>query len=165
VSLGLAFVLGVNTAMADGIFSIFLVRHAEKELADAGADDPALTDCGRRRARHLARLFATIPIERIYSTDYQRTRDTVAPLARANDLQPEIYSTDQLPELAEKLGQRRQDVLVVGHSNTTGVLAGMLAGEQWAPYGEDIYDRLYQVIDAGGERRVYLFQQGFECTE
>jgi broad specificity phosphatase PhoE len=162
--LGLALFVGINPAEAAEIFSTFLVRHAEKAPGGGGPGDPALSDCGRQRARHLATILAEIPIERIYSTDYRRTRETAAPLAGDRNLQVEIYSPDQLPQLAASLGERRQDTLVVGHSNTTAVLAGLLVGEQWPPFGEGIYDRAYQVVHAGSERRVYLLQQGFRCA-
>ena len=41
---------------------------------------------------------------------------------------------DQLDDFAKLLIKNRKDVLVVGHSNTTPVLAGLLVGEELEPF-------------------------------
>jgi hypothetical protein len=64
---------------------VFLVRHAEKQT---DGEDPALTAAGRQRALELARLLGESGISEVYSTDFARTRDTAAPLARIWECKP-----------------------------------------------------------------------------
>ena len=58
---------------------------------------------------------------------------------------------------------RRQDALVVGHSNTTGVLAGLLVGEELGGFDLDIYDRIYQVVIYKDTGRLHLLHSVFDC--
>lgn len=120
--------------------AFFLVRHAEK--ADQ-SEDPPLTEQGHARARGLARLLKDAGVETIYSSDFVRTRDTAAPLASALGLEVTSYDPKALPELAERLLSSPGRYLVVGHSNTTPEMAGLLGGEPGAPIPEDEYDRIY----------------------
>lgn len=121
---------------------VVLVRHAEK--AEAPANDPPLSPEGEERARALARTLADAGITRIHSSDTRRTRDTAAPLAAALGLEIELYDPRDLPGMADRLRALPGRHLVVGHSNTTDVLSGLLGG---ASFGEIVeaweYDRLY----------------------
>jgi len=122
---------------------VYLVRHAEKQ---AGSNDPDLSAAGRERARTLAQLLQDTGIQAIYSTDFARSRETAAPLASALGLGIEVYDADHLPEFAAALLAREGSTLVVGHSNTTSELVGMLGGEPGPPIDEPTeYDRLYVV--------------------
>jgi phosphohistidine phosphatase SixA len=136
-----------STAAAAGVLA-YLVRHAEKDAA--GGDDPPLSAAGTARADRLADLLGGEGIRRILVTDTRRARDTAAPIAARLGLTPEIYDHRRLPELAAELRQRGERVLVVGHSNTTGVLAGHLGGDPGSPIGDGEYDRLYRVDLATG---------------
>ena len=65
------------------ITTITLVRHAQ---ADAAALDPAarpLTEAGRADARRLAETLRRDGVTALYSSDYARARDTLAPAAEA----------------------------------------------------------------------------------
>lgn len=125
----------------------FLVRHAEK--ADQ-SEDPPLTEQGRARAEGLARLLKDAGVGTIYSSDFVRTRDTAAPLARALGLEVTSYDPKALPALADALLASPGRYLVVGHSNTTPEMAGLLGGEPGAPIPEDEYDRLYALTHRPG---------------
>ena len=118
----------------------FLVRHAEK--ADQ-SEDPPLTEEGHARARALADLLRDAGITAIVSSNFERTRDTAAPLAGELGLEVTLYDPNLLPELAAALLSSPGRYLVVGHSNTTPELAGLLGGEPGAPIPETEYDRLY----------------------
>lgn len=135
-------------AMKDlgSISTIFLVRHAEKT---AEKNDPSLTMQGQQRAEQLADLLADAEITRIYSSDYVRTRDTAAPLAKQLGLDVEIYDAGDLQAIASKLRSEDERALVVGHSNTTPELVELLGGEGGEPIVEATeYDRLYIVSKA-----------------
>ena len=148
---------------ANGLFSIYLVRHAEKDAGPGAPDDPALSVCGKLRAQALATTLSGIDLKTVYSTPYVRTLDTAAPTAGSHQLEIQEYDPSALEAFAGVLLDRGQEALVVGHSNTTAVLAGLLAGVPGEEFDEDEYDRLYQVVIAGSERRLYLMHQAFSC--
>jgi phosphohistidine phosphatase SixA len=146
------------------MFTIFLVRHAEKSTEADQPDDPALSTCGQLRAGALADQLQFVNLDHVYSTPYERTRKTADPVAAGHQLPIEIYDPQRLEEFTSQLLERGENTLVVGHSNTTAVLAGMLAGEAGEEFSEDEYDRLYLVTVSGGQRQVHLLSQAFHCN-
>jgi len=130
---------------------VFLVRHAEKQET---AGDPALSEAGQQRARELAGLLRDAGIGFIYSTDFLRTRGTAAPLAEQQGLLVTLYDWNEMGSLVEELKTPGHRSLVVGHSDTTPELVGMLGGEPGPPIDEPTeYDRLY-VLGIGPDGRV-----------
>jgi broad specificity phosphatase PhoE len=144
--------LTVSVANAD----IVLVRHGEK----ASGDNPSLTECGRARAHNLANLLDHFNFSKALSTDYRRTRQTAEAIVKRMDVPIEIYSANDLRSLAERLNMEvAQDVLVVGHSNTTPELAQLLSGESLGWFDHDDYDQILIVRSDGTlERRRQFFQ-------
>lgn len=127
--------------------TIYLVRHAEKQAGD----DPSLTPEGAARARLLADTLADAGIARIYSTDYARTRETAAPLADFMSLPVDFYDASDLPAFVSELNFQSGRIPVVGHSNTTPDLVGLLGGDPGAEINEAAeYDRLYVLQISGG---------------
>ena len=145
----------------DGIFTIYLVRHAEKQ---SDSNDPTLTECGIERSESFRTLFETVALEAVYSTEYRRTQSTALPTATNQGLQIQSYEPDSLGRVAEELIRNGQDALVVGHSNTTAVLAGMLVGEELGAFDESIYNRVYQVVVAKDDRRLHVLHTSFDCS-
>lgn len=150
----------------------YLVRHAEKVTDGDGmivADpkDPPLTKEGRARAVQLADLLKDAGITAIWSSDYTRTRETAAPLARELGLEVQVYDPRDLEALAATLRSTpKQTVLVVGHSNTTPQLSEALGGDSGAPIDETSeYDRLYVVDLKSGETEIRRFGQPYERQE
>jgi phosphohistidine phosphatase SixA len=138
---------------------VFLVRHAEKQT---DGEDPALTAAGRQRALELARLLGESGISEVYSTDFARTRDTAAPLARDLGVQTTLYHWDNMRALAELLSRPGARSLVIGHSDTTPDLVELLGGEPGPPIEEaGEYDRLYLVqVGTDGEVSTVLLRYG-----
>ncbi|MEP4148380.1 MAG: phosphoglycerate mutase family protein [Halioglobus sp.] len=153
------------TAAAYEPYSIYLVRHAEKVTSNPEESDPNLTPCGDQRADRLAVILESIKLDVIYSSDYRRTRETAAPVANNKRLEVKLYDPSMLGQFAEELLAKKSDTLVVGHSNTTGVLAGMLAGIEIEEFSEAEYDRLYQVILFPDSAKLSLLHQAFECKK
>lgn len=138
--------------------TIFLVRHAEKTKAPS---DPELSEAGQQRAWALAGLLRDAGISRIYSTDYARTRDTAAPLAKVLNLEVEFYQPKELERLADQLGSQSGRQLVVGHSNTTPELVSLLGGDPGTEIQESVeYDRLYLVTLQGDQVTTVLMRYG-----
>jgi probable phosphoglycerate mutase len=128
---------------------LYLVRHAEKETD--GSRDPALTLVGSQRAADLALLLKSTKIQRIFSTDFTRTRKTAAPTAEMAGADIEIYDPMALEPFAELLLELETNALVVGHSDTTPDLIELMGGDGGTPIVEAWeYDRVYLVQTAGG---------------
>jgi broad specificity phosphatase PhoE len=129
---------------------IYLLRHAEPELPAMGggaAADPHLNLAGEERAHALRHLLEGAGITGIFSSDYNRTRETLAPLADALGLDVEIYDPRALDGIADRLTQEAGRFVVAGHSNTTPALAELLGGDSGGPIDENYeFDRLYQVV-------------------
>ncbi len=153
----------VNSQNKDEIFTIYLVRHAEKEISTTNSKDPQLTICGEKRSQSIAHFLEMVDINAIYSTSYKRTLETAKPTAKLKGLEIKKYNPRELKEFAILLKEAKQNVLVVGHSNTTGVLAGLLVGEEIGSFDEDIYNRIYQVVLYKNKVSLQIFQSAFTC--
>jgi len=157
-----------NVAQAQNegdIFTVYLTRHAEKESEAEDPSNPSLSPCGELRAESLAKMLSDVRLEKSYSTPFERTLGTALPSAEIQQLEIETYDPRKLEAFANLLLDRQQDVLVLGHSNTTPVLAGLLAGESAEAFAEDIFDRLYQVVISADQNRSNVLHQAFRCEQ
>ncbi|NRD21177.1 histidine phosphatase family protein [Winogradskyella eckloniae] len=111
------------------IATYYLIRHAEKDRGDKNNRDPHLTSFGRQRAENWKKHFKGIDFDAVYSTNYNRTKETATPTANANDLVVHFYdpSDFKIEEFIEKT--KGQTVLIVGHSNTTPKFVNSLINE------------------------------------
>lgn len=157
----LAIVLGAlltacSSSPAEPDATYYLVRHAEKTK---DKKDPALTDAGGQRALDLAARLKEVPLSKIYSSDYIRTRDTAAPIAGATGLNVVIYDPRDLEGFSQELLKETGHILVVGHSNTTPQLSELLGGDGGSPIVEATeYDRLY-ILKKQGDRIVTTLER------
>ena len=101
----------------------YFVRHFEKQKSD----NPSLTETGKARALALSAFFYDKSLSKVYSTDYNRTQETATPVAELKSLQIESYDPRKLAEFATEL-KTQNDILVVGHSNTTPELLALMGG-------------------------------------
>ena len=125
---------------------IYLVRHAEK--CERQGSNPGLTKAGQERAELLKRMLTDAPITALYTTPYNRTRQTAAPVAEAHRVDPtEVSPRSQYSGDLRKRLLAADDAasLVVGHSNTIPPLVNSLAGTDLPSYSEAVYDRFYIV--------------------
>jgi broad specificity phosphatase PhoE len=130
--------------------TVIFVRHAEKALAPA--DDPGLSEAGKRRAAELARQLVdadvVLGVDAIYSTSYRRTEETVQPLATALDIPITFYDAANTETIMDEIvrAHEGQIVLVVGHSNTVPAMIGNMGASKKVPdIGENEYDNIYVV--------------------
>ena len=77
------------------------------------------------------KLLEQQKIDAIYSTNFNRTRNTVKPLADAKGVSIQIYG--QEPDLSRLTGT----VVICGHSNTIPALANKLLGKEQFKNFED----------------------------
>ncbi len=141
-----------------GELVVYLVRHAER--ADDGTADPPISEAGQERAQLLATMLSDAKISEIHSTDYLRTRETVAPAASLNGIKVSLYDARDLPSFAATLRSTPGRHLVVGHSNTTPELVAELGGEPGAPITEREYDRLYVLTVREGSTSTVVLRYG-----
>ncbi|ALO33547.1 histidine phosphatase family protein [Colwellia sp. MT41] len=160
-SLIIAGVLLLQPCLANDNFTLYLVRHAEKQADDK---KPRLTQCGQARAKQLATLLSTAKIKAIYSTSYQRTMLTAAPLAKQQHVAIKHYNPKQLEQFALHLKQSKKNALIIGHSNTTPQLTQLLSDEKVAALSEDNYQTLYQIQFVDKQAILTKFMQPLVCN-
>jgi broad specificity phosphatase PhoE len=167
IVLGISIILGFQSDVCaqnnNEIFTIYLVRHSEKDLASNNGADPPLTQCGKQRSEYLNSFLSDVHLDAVYSTDYTRTKNTALPTASSKGLETQEYITQDLEAFSKLLIDRKQDALVVGHSNTTGVLAGLLVCEEIGEFDLDIYNRVYQIVIHKKSGRLHLLHTAFDC--
>ena len=137
----------------------YLFRHAEKVAGSENPRDPDLTETGIARAENLAELLGDKGVTHIYSSDYIRTRDSVAPLSAATGVEIQIYDPRDLPGFAAQLKDIEGVIIISGHSNTTPELTALLSGHETEPMEESEYDRLYWVERTGEEFTLEVLKQ------
>ncbi|PYL63474.1 MAG: hypothetical protein DMF25_10605, partial [Verrucomicrobia bacterium] len=123
--------------------TIFIVRHAEK--ADA-TKDPDLSEAGRARAEALAKMLQDANITAIYATEFKRTQQTAAPLAKALGIAVTTLPAENSAALIAKLRSSNGNALVVGHGNTIADLIKALGISEPINIAENDYDNLFGVV-------------------
>lgn len=119
----------------------YIVRHAEKATAQHISADVPLSEQGEKRAMALRERLRTAGIQHIFSTNFQRTRATAAPLAELLGISPELYDS-QDSTFVSRLKAIKENTLVVGHSNTVDdIVNGLMSNQvmtnlQDAEYGD-----------------------------
>jgi len=132
-----------QTAWCEQSRNIYLLRHAEK--IQGGTRDPSLTEVGRSRASNLVEQLKNQSIVAIYSSDYLRTKETAAPLAKHLGLTIQLYDPRKLKAFAKQILSTKGNIVIVGHSNTTPQLVILLGGDAHGDIDESEYDRLYRL--------------------
>ena len=139
--------------------TMIVLRHAEK---GTGAN-PDLTEQGHQRAKDLAQLLKGAPIQRLYCTEYIRTRQTLEPLSEISGTGIETISAEDAPRWRRIVSEVEagETIVICGHQNTVplfveeagGEISGMemLSGQPWIP--GHIFDRLYVDSWQPGESR------------
>jgi broad specificity phosphatase PhoE len=142
----LFFVLMFVCASASAQTTFILVRHAETE----SGNDPMLTQAGQARAQLLVRLLEKQKIDAIYSTNFNRTKDTVKPLVDSKGIEIQIY--EKQPDVEKMSGT----VLICGHSNTIPALANKLLGkEEFKKFDDSDYGNILIITGASVTRLRY----------
>ncbi|MEP6617744.1 MAG: phosphoglycerate mutase family protein [bacterium] len=144
--------------------TVIVVRHAEKAAEPAA--DPPLNAAGKARADALVDLVKDAGITAIVSTQFQRTRQTAAPLAAKLGITTEIADA-RLPQHPRLVADsvlakyRGKTVLVVGHSNTVAAIVAALGAPLPASVCDAEYDNAFVVtIPANGAATVTHLHYG-----
>jgi len=159
------------------VTTVFLVRHAER--ADEPRQDPPLTEKGVLRSQLLAQLLGIAGIKAIFTSQFQRTKQTAEPLAKKLGLTPTAISLKSNPSnprliaeesTAETVNQILQhaggSVLVIGHSNSIPDVIKMLGGDPVPVIDEQKFDDLFIVtVYAKGKAKVTRLKYGVVPSE
>ena len=118
-----------DALMNEEVSTYFFIRHAEKDRNNPEDVDPELNQRGLGRAMHWAEILTDVPLDAIYSTDYDRTNMTAAPAAVKQDITVQYYKPGEVDIAQFKVDNAGKNVLVVGHSNTTPDFVNKMIGE------------------------------------
>jgi phosphohistidine phosphatase SixA len=143
-----------ETAASNGPALVLLVRHAE--TAAEPADDPALSEAGRKRAQDLASALRDAGVTTIIVSPFRRTAETAAPLAAARNFRPMQVPIGRSVEghvaaVAAAVRGLTGVVLVVGHSNTVPGIIAQLGGPTLPDICEGVHDDLFALVMSGGK--------------
>jgi broad specificity phosphatase PhoE len=137
----LLFPLLVSAASAQPI--IVIVRHAEK--ATNAGNNPDLSPAGRARADALARILKDSAITGIFTSEFKRTQETAAPVAKSLGVTPTVVPAKDTAALVEKLRELNGNALVVGHGDTIPNLVKALGIETPINIPDNDYTELFVV--------------------
>ncbi len=145
----------------DTTTTFILSRHTE---TTGIGTDPILSSSGQERATELARVLKNMKIQAVYSTNYNRTKETAAKIATGNSVSTQIYDSNQLDNLATSILQlyKNKVVYIAGHSNTTNIFLNILIGSTvYGTIPDTEYDNLYIVnVSKKGNAKVVHLKYG-----
>ena len=148
------------SARAEAPLTVFIVRHAEKE---ATGTDPSLTEAGRERAEALAALLADAGITAIFTSEFKRTQETAARIAKRLGLTVTVVPGKDIDAVVSKVRALPPEgrALIVGHSNTVPEFAQRLTGVKVSELTDADFDRLYiGTIPKDGPGEIVLLHYG-----
>jgi len=131
--------------------AVIVVRHAEK--ADQ-SPDTALSAKGRARAKALADLLRAAGVTHIITSEFRRSQETAAPLAKALGLTAEQVPARDLPALVARLHalDPASIVVIVGHSNTIPPMLAVLGWPNTLDLHDGDYDDVFVLAPHPGQR-------------
>jgi broad specificity phosphatase PhoE len=115
-----------------------------------------LSDTGRARAEELSIALAEAGLDTIVTTQFRRTRDTVAVLSRERKLTPVVVpagsdTASHVKAVAAAVRAGGYSVLVVGHSNTVPAIITALGGPAMEELCESEYANLFTLVLVPGQ--------------
>src|SRR6187397_2732248 len=131
--------------------AVIVVRHAEK--ADQ-SPDTALSAKGRARAKALADLLRGAGVTHVITSEFLRSQETAAPLAKALGLTAEQVPARDLPALVARLHalDPASIVVIVGHSNTIPPMLAVLGWPNTLDLHDGDYDDVFVLAPHPGQR-------------
>lgn len=127
---------------------VFLIRHAEKELAGA---DPALTAKGRERAAAWAGLLKSAGLDAVFTSEARRTKETGGIIAETLNLPQTALPAGDISGLVDTLQFDHEDdrVLIVGHSETIPRILQRFGLPEKLTIRQSDYENLFVVYGLG----------------
>jgi 2,3-bisphosphoglycerate-dependent phosphoglycerate mutase len=142
--------------------TVVVLRHAERQSLLDG--DSLLSDAGHRRAQNLVPLLGAFHPSALFTSDLERTQQTLAPLAAKLGLKPFVRPKGDSEALAAEIlrEHRGQTVVVCWHHDLAKKFVRALGVKGPVPYlSIDSYDWLWIVqVPAKGEATLEERKQG-----
>jgi len=149
------------------ITTVLILRHAEPEYNNLcepdNPNDPCLSDAGKIRAEQLLQVARKAGVKAIFTTDFNRTRETVEPLADSlPGVQPIIYTDINALVTSILTDYNGGVILVAGHSPSVPQIVAALGGSQGdCPVNPGEFDNLCMVtVYDTGRAKVVNLQYG-----
>jgi broad specificity phosphatase PhoE len=121
----------------------YFIRHAEK--ADS-SKNPDLSEKGLERAQEWQLLFSELSFDEIYSTDFNRTIQTIKPISVKQNKNFSLYNPKTIDIEAFKKETFGKTILIVGHSNTIPNMVNQIIKEnKYSDIEENQFGNLYIV--------------------
>lgn len=134
------------------ITTYYLIRHAEKDRSDPSVKDVHLTEEGKRRAIFWDQVLQHVPFNAVYATNYNRTKETVLPTAKRNNLNIISYRPDNAYNEDFKKSTKGKTILIAGHSNTIPDFVNAIIGSKnYEEIEDDNNGNLYIVTIVNGK--------------
>ena len=127
------------------VTTYYFIRHAEKQRQNPNDRNPSLTFAGYKRADKWKAIFQYVPLDAVYSTDYNRTKETAKPTADSKKLPIRVYDPRNMYTESFQYNTKGKKVLVVGHSNTTPAFVNKILGKN-----------KYKQIDDNNNANLYI---------
>jgi len=147
-----------------GLTTIYIVRHAEKDVSDPKNQDPELNIEGRERAEALAIKLKDTKLDAAFATKYKRTRQTASYSAKSNKLEIQTYDAQDFRGMSELIKTKHSGhkVLIVGHSNTVlELLEAFGAQRPLFALADDDYDLFFELtLDSKGKVNLRTMRYG-----
>ena len=131
--------------------TVYLVRHAEKDISNPSDQDPGLTKEGEARAEALRAELEGQKIDALYATKYKRTQNTLKPMADARNMDIQLYEAHDFNGIGSKIKNEHagKAVVIAGHSNTLLPMVEALGGKRpVSDISDSQYDYLFKVTVA-----------------
>ena len=121
--------------------------------------NPHLNEKGIERSLLWNGYFENKEVNSIYSTNYNRTIETVLPISIAKGIKPIIYSASNINYESFLKKEKGNTVLVVGHSNTIpGFVNKLIEGDYYKQINDTVNSNLYIVKKCSEEISHYVIQ-------
>jgi len=129
--------------------TVAIVRHAEKQ--DNSANAP-LTKTGECRAESLARILNNSGISVVFSTNFERTRETVNNYADSQSPKISIQYYNNTKDVANQIKSKYagKSILVAAHSDTVEQLVQDVGAGSVPPIGNEFNNLLIVTIPSDG---------------
>jgi phosphohistidine phosphatase SixA len=144
--------------------TIYIVRHAEKDISNSKNQDPELSEIGQARVKALNEKLKNQKIDAVFSSKFKRTKQTGAGVAERNGLIIQEYDAHNYKDLSDLVKNKfkNKKVLIIGHSNTVlELIESFGANRPLGALTDDDYDFFFEVkIDHMGKAALSTSQYG-----
>ena len=151
--ISISFALLFSCSSSNESTTYYLIRHAEKDRTDSTNRNPNLNPEGETRAQNWAFFFKDIPLDAVYTTNYNRTIQTATPTAKSKNIELKYYSPNHMFDSIFQVNTKGKKILIVGHSNTTPMFANKIINT----YNKAISDnKNYNAMDDNDNSSLFI---------